>query len=96
VWGERDRTIPLEHGRRTHAAAPMARFEPIPGSGHFPHLERPAELAELLRDFLQTTTPARLDASGWRDLLESRPAGVGLGGAVETVVSGRPGGGGAA
>lgn len=74
VWGERDRTIPLEHGRRAHAAAPTSRFETIPGSAHFPNLEEPTALATILSDFLQTTTPARLEARGWRDLLEARPA----------------------
>jgi pimeloyl-ACP methyl ester carboxylesterase len=73
VWGESDRTIPLEHGRGAHAAAPGTRFETLPGSGHFPNLERPTELAAVLRDFLQSTVPARLTASGWRDLLGARP-----------------------
>ncbi len=73
VWGERDRTIPLEHGLRAHADAPASRFATIPGSGHFPNLENPAALAAILRDFLQTTTPARLDTGAWSDLLASRP-----------------------
>lgn len=74
VWGERDRTIPLEHGSRAHEAAPGSRFATIPGSGHFPNLEQPEALAGILREFLQTTTPARLDAGGWSDLLGSRAA----------------------
>ncbi|MDQ3320147.1 MAG: alpha/beta hydrolase, partial [Actinomycetota bacterium] len=73
VWGERDRTIPLEHGLRAHGEVPASRFATIPGSGHFPNLEKPAVLAGILRDFLQTTTPARLDTSAWSDLLASRP-----------------------
>jgi len=72
VWGERDRTIPLAHGSRAHAEAPGSRFATIPGSGHFPNLDQPAALAGILREFLQTTTPARLDAGGWSDLLASR------------------------
>ena len=72
VWGERDRTIPLEHGARAHDEAPGSRFATIAGSGHFPNLEEPAALAAILREFLQTTTPARLDAGAWSDLLASR------------------------
>jgi pimeloyl-ACP methyl ester carboxylesterase len=29
VWGERDRTIPIEHGRAAHAAIPRCRFETL-------------------------------------------------------------------
>jgi pimeloyl-ACP methyl ester carboxylesterase len=75
VWGERDRTIPIEHGRHAHAAIAGSRFATIPGSAHFPNLEDPAALSAILREFLQTTTPARLDAGGWRDLLETRARG---------------------
>jgi pimeloyl-ACP methyl ester carboxylesterase len=71
VWGERDRTIPLDHGLRAHAAAPLSRFATLPGSGHFPNIEKPEALAEVLREFLQTTTPARLDAGAWSELLAS-------------------------
>ena len=61
AWGERDRTIPLEHGRAAHAAVPHSRFVTLPGAAHFPHLEAPDELAEALHDFIATTEPARLD-----------------------------------
>jgi hypothetical protein len=30
VWGERDRTTLLEHGRAAHAAIPRCRFETLP------------------------------------------------------------------
>jgi pimeloyl-ACP methyl ester carboxylesterase len=38
VWGGRDRTIPIEHGRRAAAAIPGSRFELLPKAAHFPHL----------------------------------------------------------
>src|SRR3954468_5259683 len=44
VWGERDRTIPLKHGRETQHAVPHARFETLPKAAHFPHLEDPEGL----------------------------------------------------
>ena len=35
VWGERDHTIPLDHGRWAHEAAPGSRFETLPRAAHF-------------------------------------------------------------
>ena len=72
VWGERDRTIPLEHGRAAHEAIPHSRFETLPGAAHFPHLEDPEGLADVLEDFLATTEPYALDAADWEELLDSR------------------------
>lgn len=69
VWGERDNTIPLSHGRRTHEAAPGSRFEVLPRAAHFPNLEDPDGLAAVLRSFLETTTPARLDDADWGRLI---------------------------
>ena len=72
VWGGRDHTIPLSHGRDTHEAVPGSRFEILPRAAHFPHLEDPEGLAAVLRDFLETTQPAqnRRRRLGWPD----RPA----------------------
>ncbi len=65
VWGERDRTIPLQHGRDAHDAIPRCRFETLPRAAHFPHLEDPEGLAAVLADFLATTAPAYIDDSEW-------------------------------
>jgi pimeloyl-ACP methyl ester carboxylesterase len=65
VWGERDNTIPLSHGRLAHEAVPGSRFETLPRAAHFPHLEDPDGLAAVLRDFLETTEPVRLDDADW-------------------------------
>jgi len=72
AWGERDRTIPIEHGRAAHAAVPHSRFVTIPGAAHFPHLEAPSELAAALAEFIAETEPARLDEAAWRELLQRR------------------------
>lgn len=65
VWGERDRTIPIEHGRAAYEAIPHCRFETLPRAAHFPHLEDPDGLAATLADFLATTAPVRIDDSEW-------------------------------
>jgi pimeloyl-ACP methyl ester carboxylesterase len=69
VWGERDNTIPLEHGRWAHDAAPGSRFETLARAAHFPHLEDPAGLAAVLRDFIETTEPAHIDDGDWGGVL---------------------------
>jgi pimeloyl-ACP methyl ester carboxylesterase len=72
VWGERDRTIPIEHGRAAHAAIPRCRFETLPRAAHFPHLEDPDGLAATLADFLATTAPVRIVDSEWAGVIAQR------------------------
>lgn len=72
VWGERDRTIPVAHGREAAAAIPSARFETIAGAAHFPHLERPAELADVLGRFIASTDPHTIDDQQLAELLATR------------------------
>jgi pimeloyl-ACP methyl ester carboxylesterase len=72
VWGARDHTIPLSHGRDAHEAAPGSRFEILPRAAHFPNLEDPAGLAAVLRDFLETTSPSPIDDSDWGRLVARR------------------------
>jgi pimeloyl-ACP methyl ester carboxylesterase len=84
VWGERDHTIPLAHGRAAHHAAPGSRFETLPAAAHFPHLEDPAALAAVLADFIATTEPASIEDGDWGAIVSPRaprsrheaPAGV--------------------
>jgi pimeloyl-ACP methyl ester carboxylesterase len=72
VWGERDNTIPLEHGRATHEAVPHSRFETLPHAAHFPHLEDPDGLARVLRDFIESTEPAGIEDADWGGIIEPR------------------------
>jgi pimeloyl-ACP methyl ester carboxylesterase len=73
VWGERDNTIPLAHGRDMHRVVPGSRFETLPRAAHFPNLEDPEGLAAVLRDFIETTDPADMDDSDWGGLV-ARPS----------------------
>jgi pimeloyl-ACP methyl ester carboxylesterase len=72
VWGERDRTIPIAHGREAQRAIPHCRFETLPRAAHFPNLEDPEGLAEILADFLATTEPVLIDDSEWGAMIERR------------------------
>ena len=57
VWGDRDPFFSVEIGRRAARAIPDAKFEVLPGCGHFIPGERPRELADLI-----ASTAARSDA----------------------------------
>jgi pimeloyl-ACP methyl ester carboxylesterase len=69
VWGERDHTIPIEHGLAAHAAIPHSRFATLPGAAHFPHLEDPEGLAAVLSDFLDSSEPVHLDDADWAGII---------------------------
>ncbi|HEY6761314.1 MAG TPA: alpha/beta fold hydrolase [Baekduia sp.] len=72
VWGERDRMIPVAHGRAAHEAMPGSRFEVFPGAGHFPFNDDPDRFVAVLHDFLSTTTPASTDDEQVRRLMRDR------------------------
>ena len=52
LWGRRDTLVGERAMRRAVAAAPGARLEIIEDAGHVAPLDRPAEFARLVRDFL--------------------------------------------
>jgi pimeloyl-ACP methyl ester carboxylesterase len=72
VWGERDHTIPIQHGRAAHEAIPGSRFRTIPGAAHFPHLEEPDSLAAQLRQFVADTEPGSIVDGDWGTVLAHR------------------------
>ena len=69
VWGARDNTIPIAHGRAAQAAAPGSRFELLDDARHFPHLETPAPLADAIARFLASTPSATLGRADWEHLM---------------------------
>ena len=75
VWGERDHTIPIEHGRQAAAEIRSSRFETLPKAAHFPHLEDPEGLAAVLADFLESTVPTQISDDEWGEIV-----GLGLDG----------------
>jgi len=72
VWGERDRTIPIEHGIRAHEAIPNCRFETLSEAAHFPNIEDPDGLSAVLADFLATTAPVQIHDHDWGAVLAQR------------------------
>jgi len=51
VWGARDQIIPVECGQLYQRAIPGATLRLIEQCGHWPHFERPQELARLVTEF---------------------------------------------
>ncbi len=72
VWGERDNTIPIAHGRDAHDAIPHSAMRTIPSAAHFPHLEEPQALALLLREFIDSTEPGLIEDGDWGAVLARR------------------------
>jgi len=54
AWGESDQVVDADYGRAYAAAVPDARFELLPGTGHMPQVETPAEFLPVLWDFADT------------------------------------------
>jgi len=52
IWGRHDAIVPPENGVRLAEDLPNARLVFIENAGHVPHIERPAETARLILDFL--------------------------------------------
>ncbi|MGD9621997.1 MAG: alpha/beta fold hydrolase [Mycolicibacterium sp.] len=55
IWGDQDRIIPIDHGYAVRDARPGCRLEVLEGVGHFPHVERPTEVVDLIDDFIAST-----------------------------------------
>ena len=52
AWGESDRIVDTEYGRRYAASMPGARFETIADAGHFPQIERLVDVVHLINTFV--------------------------------------------
>lgn len=71
IWGDADPIIPVSHAEAAHKTMPGSRVEILPGVGHFPQVEAPERVTELLLDFMGNTEPSRLGAADFRDRLTS-------------------------
>jgi pimeloyl-ACP methyl ester carboxylesterase len=69
IWGNNDRIIPADHGRRAHNEMPGSRLEVFDGAGHFPHLADPRRFARAITSFVEETEPAELNDETLREIL---------------------------
>ncbi|MCX2933191.1 alpha/beta fold hydrolase [Mycobacterium sp. CVI_P3] len=61
IWGDQDAIIPVEHAHAAHRARPDVRVEVLTGVGHFPQVERPTEVVDLIDDFIATNAGADIE-----------------------------------
>jgi pimeloyl-ACP methyl ester carboxylesterase len=54
LWGEKDRLLPLEHGRLYERQIKGARFSTVKECGHLPPLEKADETARQVLEFLRS------------------------------------------
>ena len=62
IWGDRDSIIPVDHAYAAHEARTDTRLEVLPGVGHFPQVEAPNEVVELIEDFIATSDRRGVDS----------------------------------
>jgi 2-polyprenyl-6-methoxyphenol hydroxylase-like FAD-dependent oxidoreductase/esterase/lipase len=56
AWGENDNILDSDYGRAYAQALPNARFALIPEAGHFPQIEQPERLLNLVQEFADSIT----------------------------------------
>jgi 3-oxoadipate enol-lactonase len=54
IHGERDRSVSREKAKQRQEAFKSARLELVPACAHYPHEEKPQEVAALLKTWLET------------------------------------------
>lgn len=62
IWGDRDKIIPVEHAYAVHNARTDTRLEVLPGVGHYPQVEAPNEVVELIEDFIASSDRRDVDS----------------------------------
>ncbi|WP_193044730.1 alpha/beta fold hydrolase [Mycolicibacterium baixiangningiae] len=55
IWGDRDPIIPVAHAYSVQTARPGSKLKVLPGLGHYPHVEAPAEVAAAIHEFFLDT-----------------------------------------
>src|SRR3954453_16913372 len=66
IWGDSDAIIPVEHAYSAHEARPDVRLEVLPGVGHFPQVECPNEVVDLIDDFITSTAASDMQQPATR------------------------------
>ncbi|WP_059015722.1 alpha/beta fold hydrolase [Mycobacterium sp. M26] len=61
IWGDEDAIIPVQHAYAVQETRPDVRLEVLSGVGHFPQVERPMEVVDLIEDFIASTPGAVVD-----------------------------------
>src|SRR5579871_861583 len=54
LWGEQDGIVAPDYGERVAAALPKASFRRVPQAGHYPQIERPEAVADMIESFVRS------------------------------------------
>jgi pimeloyl-ACP methyl ester carboxylesterase len=73
VWGDSDPIIPAAHGRAAHEAVPGSRYVEFEGSGHWPMLDAPDRLTDVISTFIAETEPFEWSIEDARNRLQRGP-----------------------
>ena len=60
LWGGGDKVVSTTYGKQYAAAFEHGVFREVPSAGHYGYLEKPAEFASEVIEFLETKSPAEL------------------------------------
>jgi pimeloyl-ACP methyl ester carboxylesterase len=71
IGGNRDSVIPIQHTVSAHHLLPSSRLEVFDGAGHFPHTEQPTRFADLLAQFVTSTSASHSDLQSLSRRLQS-------------------------
>jgi pimeloyl-ACP methyl ester carboxylesterase len=71
VWGVNDRIIPLRHATLAHQEIENSFLRVVEHAGHFPHLDEPGQVADLVRDFLEGTEAVDMAREEWGEIIRS-------------------------
>ena len=58
IWGTLDQTVAVTWADSVRKAIPQARYLPVEGAGHLPHMERSAQVHGAMTTFFREHTPA--------------------------------------
>jgi pimeloyl-ACP methyl ester carboxylesterase len=61
IWGDSDAVIPVDHAYAVQESRPDVRLEVLPGVGHFPQVECPMEVVDLIEDFISSQAAADIE-----------------------------------
>jgi len=55
IWGDHDPIIPVAHARATHEAMPQSHLSVLEGVGHYPHVQEPEAVVDIIDSFMRAT-----------------------------------------
>jgi 4,5:9,10-diseco-3-hydroxy-5,9,17-trioxoandrosta-1(10),2-diene-4-oate hydrolase len=61
MWGEKDRILPVSHGKKAYEKLPDARLRIIPDAGHAPFIDLPEQFKDIIIHFIKPESCQKTD-----------------------------------